>query len=123
MQLRHILVAVAATAMIAGSSAGALAGKKHGSKDCGCGEGRSSSESHLYISAVSKNPYKGWSPTVTTYQSSDSYSSAKGDGEARGDASTYGGGIAVKAYDTPIGNISAAAVWGGTSASSCAGDC
>jgi hypothetical protein len=118
MQLRHVLVAVAAATFVAGSSVGAFAGKSH-SKPCGCGPGYNHSEAKVVSVGVGSYP-----AFAITLQGSESTSFATGGGGAGGGASTSGGAIGVKYSNYSYHGattVSAAAAWGSTSANSCAG--
>lgn len=130
MNVRHILVAASAAAILAGSSFGALAGSHNFSK----GESKSS---------VNTAAFFIYTPVAINKQKEHTTSIVKGDGEAAAGATTSGGALALQGYfsigsggGAPIGTASlnspsggygisgegqVAAAWGSTSGSSCAG--
>jgi hypothetical protein len=111
MNVRHLLVAVSAAAILAGSSYGALAG------------GWSFSKGESHSSVVSGAAYVWHTPIAVTIQHQSNNSVSVGNSYNAGagaDAGSTGGAIAA---EVQIGNGggNGAAAWGSTSGSSCAG--
>jgi hypothetical protein len=123
MNVRHIVVAVSAAAILAGSSYGALAGGYH-KKAYSKGESYSKVESKAY--------FRHGSPVAETEQMEHTTAfTNQNNGGAGADAGTTGGALAVGLGSPAIsvltfthslgGNVQAAAAWGSTSGGSCAG--
>jgi hypothetical protein len=133
MNVRHLFVAVATAALLAGSSYGALANGKSMSKGCGCDVGVNHSSSGVLSLGI------GSSPAIAgTLQGGQSTSYATGGGGAGGFYLTAGGASASKSqanggtakagddasYTEANGagaTASAASAWGLTAGGSCAG--
>ena len=127
MNVRHIVVAVSAAAILAGSSYGALAGGYH-KKSYSKGESEST--------VISVATVKHGTPFALTiqHQENDAFTN-QSDGGAGADAGTTGGALALKLGDggsRPMTQLftqsenngssaSVAAAWGSTSGGSCAG--
>jgi hypothetical protein len=111
MKVRHLLVAVSAAAILAGSSFAASAG------------GWTFSKGESHSSVVSGAAYIHGTPIAITLQHQSNNSVSVGDSwnaGATADAGTHGGSIAIGVG--PGGSSgSGAAAWGSTSGSSCAG--
>ena len=124
MNVRHIVVAVSAAAILAGSSYGALAGGYH-KKSYSKGESEST--------VISVATVKHGTPFALTIQHQENEAfTNQSDGGAGADAGTTGGAAAGKAEIGGValthvgvvyfsGEVKAAAAWGSTSGGSCAG--
>ena len=112
MNVRHIVVAVSAAAILAGSSFGALAGGYHK-------KAYSKGESESTVISVATVKY-GTPFALTIQHQENSAFTNQNHGGAGADAGTTGGAAAVVA-STWFGSGAGVAAWGSTSGSSCAG--
>jgi hypothetical protein len=117
MNVRKILVAASAAAILASTSYGALAGS------WGVSKGQSSSTIHVVAKADPTDNawYSQKGTKVDVWGKGWQSATAPSGGSAGSTSSSHGGGIAIEANVGSYGAGSATAAWGGTSGSACAG--